>query len=1774
MMGRVSVSSSSRLLKNVLCLAAFCLGASGAWGATCTVSNTNDSGSGSLRACLSGLSTGTAVDTNAITFSATGTISLASSLPTIANGVTITGPGANKLTIDGGGTIQEFVVNGSGITVSISGLTFANGKGSSGGAISLAAGTLSVSSSAFSGNSATSGGAINNGGTLTVTGSTFANNSASAQGGAIYGGAGLTLTNNTFTGNSSPAGGAVCATATTNATNNTFSGNSAGNGGAIDVTGAGSLTSDNNLFAGNSATSGGAGIYNGNSGTANADHNVYFNNLASSTEDDCNACTSNSNASTASSNPLTLPFGYFGGTTETYLPQPGSGAICKGSSTATNLPATDQRGFAVVNSCVDAGSVQTNYVQVQNNGDTGGSCPGSSCRLRAAIAAANTAGGDIDFASSVTSITGASTLELSGTTGINIIGPGANKLTINGGGSSSNFSVITVDANVPAVLYGVTISSGKTNSNGGGIVNSGNLTALDSAVAGNTAGGNGGGIYSGGALSVVGSTISGNTAVTGGGIDANSGTLVIEESTVSGNTVSNGTNPANGGGIESSGTLTVINSTIAGNTASGTAANTGGGIDVAGGSASLANSIVSGNTVGSGGTNSNIAGTFTGSTGAGNVIGGGTDATNTMVGGTGAAITLSSLVNSPTSAAALQTQVPLPGSAAICAGTSTNVPSNITTDERDEAISPNYCASGSVDAGAVQTNYSMSFTTNPPSSVTVDQGFGAAVTLDESGQVFSAGSANISVTLSSGTLKGTTTQATSSGVATYSGLSATLGTGLTLNASLVLNGTTSISAASSSFDVTQASSTVTLQSSSTSTSVGQPVTLTTTVSPSATNLVGAADIVPVTGSVTYSAGSQALTCTSDALSFDQTTGKATDTCVTSDLPAGSSVSVTATYSGDSNYQASSPSSAVHVAVSVGSATTSLTCSSTDPTSTDCSSPVSLNATVTFTETISAPTGGITPTGTVTFTANGSGISGCGSNGKVSLSNGTATCSTSNLKANTYSIVAAYSGDSNYSKTNDTLTLVIGQTGTTTSVASSSLTSTVNQSVTFTTTVGPANANPALSGTVTIIDTSNSNATICAGTIDPTSQQFSCSTQGLSLGSHKVEAKYSNDSNYTGSTSSLITQTVNPGTATIPSFSSSSNPSIVNSTVTFTATVSVPSGPTSPAGYVHFTANGNTITGCDKVTLTLSSPGATSGTAQCATSGLTASTTPYTIIATFTDTSGNFTDATDSLQQTVSAAATTVTIAAAPSTTTVNTPVTYTVTATAASTTNPLTGTVQITDNGNLICSGLTLTQASGSPTGTNSSCIESNLTAGVHTITATYNLSGTDTNNGTGSGSTTVPVAPATTSVVVTSSLNPSVVTNPNNVNDTVTFTATVTSTGTVAVPLQGSVTFTENGLVLQGAGCPSPAPVNAAGQASCTTTVLPAGADTILAVYSNDPNYTGSSGYMTANNQILPQMVQDYSLLVSSTPPVLVSQGYTTTSDLFSPQTISVVPLSIQGFTTAAASPLTLTCPTPTPIFSPVSSPTAPKCVLASTSLAVSGTGAQGAVGIVVDATNASPGLYSVQVTGTDPTTGLAHSAAFQVTVLASSSPITVVSGATTGNSGNLTFMLPGGVTLSNLLCKSVSGPNLTGSVSPASLGITCAFNPTSISNTSTSTQAVQISVAVGTGGSTTTTTAATAGKTNLWLAGLMGIPLFGLMGLIGGRKSQRSVFFRLMVIAVICVVAFQAIGCGGSFKTLPANTTGGGGKTPPGVYKILVVGTGSDGQTYQAVLQLNVQL
>ena len=147
---------------------------------TITVKNTNDSGAGSLRDAIM-----KAGDGAVIQFAPKldrSTITLTSGELDITKNVQIVGPGANELTVSGGGTSGVFDITADGLNVTISGLTIANGSANSGAGIINGNGTLTVVNDTFSsdqangsGSGATGlGGAIYSpGGSLTVTGSTF-----------------------------------------------------------------------------------------------------------------------------------------------------------------------------------------------------------------------------------------------------------------------------------------------------------------------------------------------------------------------------------------------------------------------------------------------------------------------------------------------------------------------------------------------------------------------------------------------------------------------------------------------------------------------------------------------------------------------------------------------------------------------------------------------------------------------------------------------------------------------------------------------------------------------------------------------------------------------------------------------------------------------------------------------------------------------------------------------------------------------------------------------------------------------------------------------------------------------------------------------------------------------------------------------------------------------------------------------------------------------------------------------------------------------------------------------------------------------------------------------------------------------------------------------------------------------------------------------------------------------------------------------------------------
>lgn len=212
---------------------------------------------------------------------------------------------------------------------------------------------------------------------------------------------------------------------------------------------------------------------------------------------------------------------------------------------------------------------------------------------------------------------------------------------------------------------------------------------------------------------------------------------------------------------------------------------------------------------------------------------------------------------------------------------------------------------------------------------------------------------------------------------------------------------------------------------------------------------------------------------------------------------------------------------VVVANGIPSAATAVTISGSSKTPTTTTVTSSLNPStfgqkVTFTATVT-PVNSPAPTGTVAFTADTVAIKGCTA---VKLSNtGIAKCTTAGLKAGSHSIVATYSGDSNYlGSTSSALSQVVNKASTTTALVSSANPSSVGQQVTFTATVTPT-----VGGTVKF---TNNGATItgCGG-VALVSGSAACNVTFTKTGTFSIVGKYNGNPNYAGSTSNTVSQVV-------------------------------------------------------------------------------------------------------------------------------------------------------------------------------------------------------------------------------------------------------------------------------------------------------------------------------------------------------------------------------------------------------------------------------------------------------------------------------------------------------------------------------------------------------------------------------------------------------------------------------------------------------------------------
>jgi hypothetical protein len=271
--------------------------------------------------------------------------------------LTINGPGANVLTIDGGaGTNRIFFSNGA--TVTISGVTLTGGNGTginsgAGGAIRADGGTLVLNGVHVTANSSAGGGggvifvdAANN----QILDSTFSANTAGDCGGFFNVRSTLTVTNSTVSGNSATGlGGGICSnTGGTTLQSVTITGNSAGIGGGGMYQFDGTVSLGNTIVASNPVPSAeDIRREGGNSSLITAGYNLIGNNSHVGVTAEFPAGNPNANqdivgTSAAPVDPVLGPLTNNGGTTPTHALLAGSPAIDKGNSFGLT---TDQRGL-------------------------------------------------------------------------------------------------------------------------------------------------------------------------------------------------------------------------------------------------------------------------------------------------------------------------------------------------------------------------------------------------------------------------------------------------------------------------------------------------------------------------------------------------------------------------------------------------------------------------------------------------------------------------------------------------------------------------------------------------------------------------------------------------------------------------------------------------------------------------------------------------------------------------------------------------------------------------------------------------------------------------------------------------------------------------------------------------------------------------------------------------------------------------------------------------------------------------------------------------------------------------------------------------------------------------------------------------------------------------------------------------------------------------------------------------------------------------------------
>ncbi len=522
--------------------------------------------------------------------------------------ILIDGPGADRLTIDGGiGSNRIFYVFSSGGSSSIfdiSDVTLTGGNGA-GSVANGQGGAIYVRAPAFmrllrvhvTGNTAASGGGIGYNSTgLTVFDSTFSDNTATGDcGGFFNNGDGLIIVNSTISGNNAANdGGGFCHINSGGLQNVTVTDNTAFRGGGIALRSfSGIFTVWNSIIAGNDHTGGGNPEIYRNDPPAmfiSDGYNLIGDNAGDSA--DTNVPITFQPTDILDISPQLIALNNNGGTTPTNALQFNSPA--KDAADPTSGLEFDQRGFEREVTEIDIGAfeIQDNrHWYVTQTADDNGVCD-ENCSLREAIEAAPQEA-IVEFGRNLTASTPIIvTSEILLDKNVTIVGHGANKTIISA--DFTNHRIFFMNA-LTVTISGLTLTGG-SEGQGGAIYCLGRSLIIDGVHFQNNAAVSGGGVFFSSFSrnsEIRDSTFSENDANGGGFYCDGTGSSPFPQVTVVNSTFTSNFSVQNGPAFTSNRcNLDARNITVSGNTG----INNGGIFVTSNGTLNIGNSIVSGNT--------------------------------------------------------------------------------------------------------------------------------------------------------------------------------------------------------------------------------------------------------------------------------------------------------------------------------------------------------------------------------------------------------------------------------------------------------------------------------------------------------------------------------------------------------------------------------------------------------------------------------------------------------------------------------------------------------------------------------------------------------------------------------------------------------------------------------------------------------------------------------------------------------------------------------------------------------------------------------------------------------------------------------------------------------------------------------------------------------------------------------------------------------------------------------------------------------------------------